>query len=275
MKDTLLVPARYRGPAQSANGGWAAGGLAAALGPADGHPDGSSVQVTLRQPPPLDATMRLRPIASGLELTFGGAVVARAVCVEETIAPVEGVTWDVAAAADAAYPGHRFHPFPTCFSCGTERPDGLRIFPGEVPAAYDGRTRVAATWLPDDTVADDGTRYDGTRYDGTPRACVPATWSALDCIGGWAGDLNERLMVLGQMTAIIDDLPVIGEPHVLTAERRGSQGRKTYTASTLHDSDGRIVGRAQHVWIAVDPDLFNLPLHGEELPGASHSRAEL
>ena len=64
-------------------------------------------------------------------------------------------------------------------------------------------------------------------------------------------------MVLGQMTAIIDDLPVLGEQHVVTGEHRGTKGRKTFTAATLHDADGRIVGRAEHVWLAVDPANFN------------------
>jgi hypothetical protein len=64
-------------------------------------------------------------------------------------------------------------------------------------------------------------------------------------------------MVLGRMTARVDDLPVIGEPHVVVGEGRGQEGRKTFTASTLHDADGRIVGRAEHVWVAVDPALFN------------------
>ena len=64
-------------------------------------------------------------------------------------------------------------------------------------------------------------------------------------------------MVLGRMTAVVDALPAIGEPHVVMGERRGSQGRKTFTASTLHDSDGRIVGRAEHTWVAVDPAQFN------------------
>ena len=50
---------------------------------------------------------------------------------------------------------------------------------------------------------------------------------------------------------------LVGRKHVLTGEHRGSEGRKTFTASTLHDADGRIVGRAEHVWIAVDPARFN------------------
>jgi len=37
----------------------------------------------------------------------------------------------------------------------------------------------------------------------------------------------------------------------------GSSGRKTFTASTLYDSDGRVVARAEHVWIEIDPDAFN------------------
>ena len=249
MKDTLLVPARYCGPAKSANGGYAAGTLAHELGDTSGH----AVSVTLRQPPPLDATMRLTESGGVLELSFGGAVVATAAMVDRPIEPVEVVSWDEAVEASASYPGHTSHPFPTCFACGTERPDGLRIFPGEVSSVRDGATRLAAPWVPDGSLAADFHEYD----DPLPRACLAATWAALDCIGGWAGDLTERLMVLGQMTAIIDDLPARGEQHVITGEHRGSQERKTFTASTLHDADGRIVGRAEHVWLAVDPDAFN------------------
>jgi hypothetical protein len=248
VKDTLLVPARYRGPAKSGNGGYVAGALAHELGDIGDR----AVAVTLRQPPPLDSTMRINPVDGGLELTFGGAVVAQAAVVEDPVEPVEGVSWEQAQAATTAYPGLVSHPFPTCFACGTERPDGLRIFPGEVPAARDGMTRVAATWVPDSSVA-----ADPEEYDDVPRAGLATTWSALDCIGAWAGDLTERLMVLGRMTAIVDDLPVQGEQHVVTGEHRGSQGRKTFTASTLHDADGRIVGRAEHVWVAVDPATFN------------------
>lgn len=247
--DTLLVPARYRGPARSGNGGYVAGALADELGATGDR----AVTVTLRQPPPLDATMRITPNDDGLELSFGGALVARAEVGDESVDLVEAVSWDEAVAASATYPGLTSHPFPTCFACGTKRDDGLRIFPGQVPSARAGRTRVAAPWIPNSSLADDHHEYD----DPAPRACLAATWSALDCIGGWAGDLTERLMVLGRMTAIIDTLPVVGEQHVVTGEHRGSEGRMTFTASTLHDSDGRIVGRAEHVWFAVDPATFN------------------
>jgi len=249
VNDTLIVPARYRGPARSGNGGYVAGALADELGETGAR----AVTVTLRQPPPLDATMRMTRSEAGLELAFGGAVVAQAAVADTAVDPVESVTWEEAVAASAAYPGHTSHPFPTCFACGTERPDGLKIFPGPVSSASEGQTRLAAPWVPDSTVAADGHEYE----DPAPRASLAATWSALDCIGGWAGDLTERLMVLGRMTAIIDALPVQDEEHVVTGEHRGSDGRKTFTASTLYDADGRIVGRAEHVWLAVDAARFN------------------
>jgi hypothetical protein len=248
VKDTLLVPARYRGPARSGNGGYVAGSLAHELGETAGR----GVTVSLRQPPPLDASMHVTTAGDGLDLTFGGAVVATAAWSEGEVEPVEPVTWGEATAASAAYPGFGSHPFPTCFVCGTERPDGLKIFPGPV-AARDGHTRVAAPWTPSATVPADWHEYD----DAPRRACLASTWAALDCVGGWAGDLEERLMVLGRMTAVVDELPVVGEPHVVMGEHRGSEGRKTWTASTLHDADGRIVGRAEHTWVAVDPALFN------------------
>ncbi len=157
-----------------------------------------------------------------------------------------------------SYSGLESHPFPTCFSCGTGREpgDGLRIFPGRVSdvSADDGpRTRVAAAWTPDATVAEDFHTY----ADAQPRASLPVTWAALDCVGGWAGDLEERLMVLARMTARLDSLPVIGEEHVLVGMGRGNDGRKTWTSSTMYDADGRVVGSAEHLWIAVDPATFD------------------
>ena len=63
-------------------------------------------------------------------------------------------------------------------------------------------------------------------------------------------------MVLGRMTAQVDTLPVIGDEHVVVGQLRGEEGRKTFTAATLYDPDGRVVARAEHVWIAIDPKDF-------------------
>jgi hypothetical protein len=63
-------------------------------------------------------------------------------------------------------------------------------------------------------------------------------------------------MVLTRMTARVDSLPRIGEEHVVVGMGRGSEGRKTFTSSTLYDVDGRVVATAEHLWVAVDPAVF-------------------
>jgi hypothetical protein len=248
----LLVPSRFRGPASSGNGGWTAGALAALVEgcPTDHAKHWPVVEVTLRRPPPLDVEL---PVTT--TPTTATCDVGEARCVDRELTYVEPVTAAEALAAEASYPGLVAHPFPTCFSCGTGRDegDGLRIFPGQVAAAADGSQRVAATWTPHPSVAENFHEYG----DAVPRASLPVTWAALDCVGGWAGDLTDRLMVLGRMTAQIDALPVVGETHVLVGQRLGADGRKTFTAVTLYDADDRIVARAEHTWIAVDPADFN------------------
>ena len=252
----LLVPRRFCGPPTTGNGGWTAGALAAlvehdAAGSNGASPPG--ITVSLRRPPPLDTPMPVVARDGAAEARLDGEVVARAQLTDGEMALVEPVSPEEARAAEATYAGLTFHPFPTCFACGVARGegDGLRIFPGPV-SDQDGAARVAATWTPDGSLADARPSHD----DGAARASLPVTWAALDCIGGWAGDLEERLMVLGRMVARVDARPVIGEEHVVVGLARGREGRKTFTASTLYDSDGRVVARAEHIWVAVNPASF-------------------
>jgi hypothetical protein len=264
----LTIAPRFCGPAGSGNGGWTAGSVAA-LVPGREHEDRCrswpTIEATLRQPPPLDVAMRVQHLAAddptytgrGGPLTVlaaGDARVVEAQTVDEEIVPVEQVPLDEARAAMAAYPGLRQHPFPSCFVCGPERAegDGLRIFPGPVTPAADGSVRVASVWTPHPSTNEDYHEY----VDDVPRASLPVTWAALDCTGGWAADLNERMMVLGRMSAEIDALPAIGEEHVIIGQLLGVEGRKSLTATTMYDADGRIVGRARQTWIAVEAGTF-------------------
>jgi hypothetical protein len=182
-------------------------------------------------------------------LLEGDALVAEARATEEELEPVEGTDPATAAEASAHYPGLEAHPFPRCFTCGPERApgDGLRIFPGPV-----GEGRVAAVWQPHESLAASSDLLD----PGVAVVSLGTAWAALDCVGGWSTDLHGRPMVLGQIAARVDALPVVGEPHVVVGQQRGAQGRKTFTASTLYDADGRVVARARHTWIAVDPAAF-------------------
>jgi hypothetical protein len=252
----LVVPSRFRGPASSGNGGWSAGAIAAYAGsacPDDHARPWPTVVVSLSAPPPLDVPMTMTSDAGGVVASYDGRPVLSARCAEDEVGDVPPVTAAEARAAEASYAGLDSHPFPTCFSCGTGREpgDGLRIFPGRV-TDHEGHARVAATWTPDASVAEDFHAYAGEH----PRAALPVTWAALDCVGGWAGDLEERLMVLARMTARVDALPAIGEEHVVVGMGRGREGRKTFTSSTLYDAQGRVVASAEHLWIAVDPAAF-------------------
>lgn len=243
---TLVVPSRFCGPPSSGNGGWTAGALAELLDPPAAAP--GTVTVSLRQPPPLDTPMPVTTEDGWTTASHDGRAAVRARADEQQLTAVEPVDLATARAAEARYPGLTQHPFATCFVCGTARDDGdgLRIFPGQVDDA-DGRTRAAATWTPHASTAD-------ATAGGV--ASVPATWAALDCVGAWSADFGERLMVLGSMTARIDARPRIGEAHVVIGSSRGQDGRKTFTAATLYDSDGRVVGTAEHLWIAVDAAAF-------------------
>jgi hypothetical protein len=257
----LIIPSRFRGPPSSGNGGYSAGALSAYAGqecPVDHARPWPTVSVSLLAPPPLDVPMVIAPGDDGVVVaSYDGKPVLAAQCTHDQVTDVEPVAPEDARAAMSSYSGLDHHPFPTCFSCGTGREpgDGLRIFPGRVRdvATDDGpRARVAAVWTPDQTVAEDFHAY----ADEQPRASLPVTWAALDCVGGWAGDLEERLMVLARMTAWVVALPEPGAEHVALGLGLGTEGRKTRTASALLDPDGRVVGRAEHLWVAVDPAKF-------------------
>jgi hypothetical protein len=239
----LTIPPRFRGPTSSGNGGWTAGALAAYLAP-------GPVRVMLRTPPPLDVPLDVEVADDerGVETAralHDDLLVAEAAPADADVAPVAAVDAAIARAAEAAYAGKRFHPFPSCFACGTDRGegDGLRIFPGRVADDDEGRARVAATWTPHPSLGGDA-------------ASLPVTWAALDCAGGWAGDLEQRLMVLGSMTAHVRDLPRTGEEHVVVGGARGTRGRRTFTAATLYSASGRVLGTAEHIWIAVSAEDF-------------------
>ena len=231
--DPLVVPARFNGPAGSGNGGWSAGALAAYV-----DADGGAVEVTLRQPPPLDTPMEVVEDDGVVTAMHEGApaLVAR----RAALAPegVPAVSMALAREAATRYPGLEQHPFPTCFTCGTDREpgDGLRIFPGRVDD-LDGRPRVAAPWV-------------------AGEADLRVVWAALDCAGAWAADMEDRMMVLGRMTAEVLGTPVAGEEHVVVGLARGSEGRKHRTATTVVDPRGAVLGRAEQVWIEVSPEAF-------------------
>ena len=168
MTESLVIPARFRGPPGSGNGGYVCGRIAAYVnGP---------VTVTLRRPPPLDTPMTVeRDSAGSVRIHHGPALIAEATSAPGSPAPeVPGPVSMAEAHAVAGCARYYTDPvFPDCFVCGMgRRPgDGLRIFPGPLT----GRPLWAAPWTPDPSVA-----------SADRRVRPEVVWAALDCPSGIA-----------------------------------------------------------------------------------------
>jgi hypothetical protein len=216
----MIIPPRYNGPPDSANGGYAAGLLSEALG--------GGFEVTLRRPPPLGVDLDLL----GNELKQGDVVIAEARRIREVLDAPPPVSLEEAEAASKRYAGFRQHAYPTCFTCGPERSDGLGIFPGPV----EGREGVvAAPWRPNEVRPE-------------------IIWAALDCPSGWAvDDYSREGVLLGRMAAAIHELPVVGEPHVVIGWPIAEEGRKRQAGSALFKRDGRLLAAARSTWIVPAP----------------------
>lgn len=244
--NVLIVDARHNGPPGSGNGGWTSGLIAAHVG---AHVTGGGVpEVTLRKPPPLQTPLTVittellgrgasprgkhAPLGAawpeeGLRVVDpDGTVIATARSRQEEIAPVPPVARDVAAEAMDRYPGHGEHHFPTCFVCGPQRLDGLRVFPGRLA---DGRTAAIFT-VPDDIEA-------------------VTVWAALDCPGGWTVIEGDRPWVLGRLAVAIDELPKSGEECVVVGQAVSREGRKALIRTTLYAERGRSLARGEATWI--------------------------
>ena len=217
----LVIEPRFNGPVGSANGGYTCGLIADFV-------DGIA-EVTLRRPPPLGRVLRVERRDARVVVSDGDDVVAEAVDAPFDVAIPEPPTAEEAASASTRYPGFDEHAFPTCFVCGPERGpgDGLRIFAGPL---RDGL--VAAPWTP-------------TEVD------RPIVWAALDCPGAIAVGFPDRgETLLGRFSAIVDELPVIGEPCVVVGWPLGEEGRKLYAGTALYGEGGRPLARARATWIA-------------------------
>lgn len=221
---SLVIDARHNGPPGSGNGGWTSGLVAAAIGPGAGL-----VEVTLRKPPPLETPLAVVPTDAGWAVQDPeGGLVAGAVRRTGDIPAVPAVSRTEALAATGRYAGHTDHPFPTCFVCGPQRADGLRIFPGRLP---DGRT--AATFV------------------APPDVSETVVWAALDCPGGWAVIDRDQAFVLGRYAVAVDALPEPDDECVVMGQPVHREGRKALVRSSLYAPDGTLLARAEATWIAV------------------------
>jgi len=217
---SITIEARYRGPAQSANGGYAAGRLAAFL-------DGSA-EVTLRLPPPLERPLTVVEDNGRLLLCDGEDVVAEAERGAPGIDPPVPPTLLDAEDAQTRHVHWGGENFSECFSCGERPEDGLCIHVGPVA----GRDVQAAAW--------------------TAREVSPEiVWAAIDCAGAYAvGGPGRGEVLLGRMAAEIRRLPEEGERCIIAAWPLGEDGRKLHAGTGLFSADGELLALARQTWIA-------------------------
>lgn len=231
MAEQVTIESRFRGPADSGNGGYSCGALARFVDP-------HAAEVTLRLPPPLDRPLDVEANGDGTaELRDGDALVAEAKAIGELELELPAaIGIEEAVAARAASPMQLDHPYPECFVCGPGRQpgDGLRVTCGPV-----GEEMVASPWHVEETVA----------YEGD----VPAEilWSVLDCPGGIAGMLLPDLgiSVLGRLSVSIYGTVEVGTTCVAIGWPIGREGRKLEAGSAIFDPDGEAVAHARATWI--------------------------
>ena len=219
----VTIARRFRGPLDSANGGYAAGLLGSRLG--------AAAEVTLRLPPPLERPLAIRRDGERLLLEDDdGRLVAEAAPGDPGVAAPQPPAPEEAASASEGVGSWGPPEFAECFVCGTrDDGSGLELHPGPVP----GRGGlVATTWI---------------AHDVSPEV----VWAAIDCPGAYAaGDPGRGEVVLGRMTARIERLPEEGEPCVVVGWPLGEDGRKLFAGTALYGREGELLAVARQVWIA-------------------------
>lgn len=227
MNQEVVISHRFRGPPNSANGGYACGVVAAGI-------EGDAV-VTLRLPPPLDHPMTLSSDGSESRLLDGEALVGEASTADLELDVPEAPSLEEAADASRRYAGFDFHPFEECFVCGPNRDegDGLRIFPGRL---LEGGPSVAP-WAPHASL-------------GTPEGLIDRrhVWAALDCPSYFGLD-RLPLALLGRLTTQIDRVPRVGEQLISMGWEIDVDGRKHRAGSALVTPDGEVLARGLATWI--------------------------
>lgn len=225
----LVIASRFCGPAGSANGGYFAGRVAALAG--------RTVTVRLLRPPPLETPFDIVEHADGTIAVMSGTerigeARPAALSLEARTPP----SYFEAVEASRRYAGFAHHRFPTCFVCGTHRHrgDGLRIFAGPIAE----RGLVAAPWVPD------------TSLDGGDGKVRPEFMSAaLDCPGFYAVSPDDRMMLLGELTAHVDRLAHVGERCTVIGWALEASGRKRAAATAVIAEDGEVCALARALWI--------------------------
>lgn len=235
MTEQVTIGSRFHGPPDSGNGGYCCGVVATFIeGPA---------RVRLLVPPPLDAPMEVRREGDRVGLFHHDRQIAAGWQCAVDIDVPEPPGYAEAAQASARYRGFESHFYPGCFVCGPKREhgDGLRVFAGPVEPGEGPPGMVAATWVPDESLAD-ASGHVASQY----------LWAVLDCPGAYAFPEPETgAILLGELAVDIRGAVAPGEKCVLIGWEISHEGRKHFSGTALFGESGtcRAVGHA--TWFEV------------------------
>lgn len=236
MAESVVIERRFRGPPNSAQGGYACGLLAERLG-------APAASVTLRAPPPLECQLEIDAAEDGgLRLLDGDRLLAEGSPTDLELDVPEPVSLEQAERASAVNPWVGIHPFPGCFGCGPERSqeEAVAIRVGPVRA----RESFAATWTP------------LAEFAGPDGAVRPLfVWSALDCPTAVpAVPVETAPCVLGRLEGRLLAPVEPGRAHTVLAWLIAHEARKHRGAAAIFASDGTLCAYAEGLWIELrDP----------------------
>ncbi|HET7572308.1 MAG TPA: hypothetical protein VFJ77_06525 [Gaiellaceae bacterium] len=232
MTETILIERRFRGPANSANGGYTCGLVAELVG--------GPAEVTLRVPPPLDTPLAVERDGDTVRVLDGETLVAEARPGDPALEPPETPSFAEAERLSAAHPGDPEHPFPGCFVCGPGREPGDALVLRPAPL---GGGRVVAPWRPGEEL-----------LAGIPPERL--AWAALDCPGGWAvqPDASRGISLLGRLTARVLAPPRAGDECVVVGWPLGGEGRKLHAGTALVRG-GELLAIGRAVWLTMPPGI--------------------
>lgn len=233
------MAAQFRGPPNSANGGYACGML--------GREIAGACTAFLRAPVPLDTPLSLVRDGAGVKLLDGaGALVGEAAPAQAGSLGEAPAAPSLAAALEAGrgFPGLKRSFHPICFTCGDQLADGegLRVFTGQVAGAPAGF--VAGVWTPDASFADTA-----------GLVATEVVWAALDCPGSVAWVVQEGGGgLLGSMTCEVRRRPGAGEPCIVAAWPIEQSGRKRLSGTALYSAEGELMAVSRQIWIGRAPE---------------------
>jgi hypothetical protein len=161
-------------------------------------------------------------------LLDGDELVAEARAAPVDLEPPAPVALADAASARSRHVRGADEEFNECYVCGV-REDGLEVRVGPVA----GREALHAAPVE--------LRESGPEF----------VWAAIDCAGAYAvGAEGRGDIVLGRMTARVDQVPDVGEECVVVAWPLGEDGRKLFAGTALWSAGGVLMAVARQTWIA-------------------------